>query len=253
MELLPKIKEAAYPRPSSGEGKSKHLVPNPEYKDFWRHFYGYIMERYRFNLPVEDALLKVNPFFGYFGRRFHIDTLKPRYFQIGVDIADKPKTPIYPIRKGVLQYSGFGYVNGYYVMISHPDIRTEDGFVLYSLYMHMKETKVGFTSYQKMLREISLHTYPEIWVPEDKVIGHLGDTGISHEMYTHLHMQLEFRNSKGVMIAVDPLSFYGVTVSDNLTAEIKNHNELEGLFFEHKDLADRFGVTKYWERRKKEL
>ncbi|MEZ4103386.1 MAG: hypothetical protein R3B55_02430 [Candidatus Paceibacterota bacterium] len=74
-------------------------------------------------------------------------------------MSDKSKTPIKPILDGVLEYSGFGHVNGHYVFLSHPEIITEDGFKMYSLYMHLKQPLVKFNSYQKMLRQISFNHY----------------------------------------------------------------------------------------------
>jgi murein DD-endopeptidase MepM/ murein hydrolase activator NlpD len=138
---------------------------------------------------------------------------------VGVDFDGAPKTPIFPIFDGILEYSGFGAINGKYVMLSHPEIRTEDGFVLHSLYMHLRDLKVSFTAYQKMLREVSFNTYPQIPVLQDSQIGILGQTG-NAKGYPHLHLQLEFRNEAGDIILVDPLRALGFSSQDNLTKDI---------------------------------
>ena len=100
-------------------------------------------------------------------------------------------------------------------MLSHPNVKTEDGFILYSLYMHLRDVKVKFSSYQKMLREVSFHSYPKIPISHTLPIGTLGQTGGTGE-YPHLHLQLEFRNEAGDIIIVDPAEILGVPHSDNL-------------------------------------
>ena len=56
---------------------------------------------------------------------------------------------------GFLEYAGFGSINGNYVFLSHPEITTEDGFTMCSLYIHLKNYKVRFGAPKKMLRKIS--------------------------------------------------------------------------------------------------
>ena len=56
---------------------------------------------------------------------------------------------IYPVLPGILEYSGYGAVNGHYILLSHPQIQTEDGYILHSMYCHLKKPLVKFNSYQK--------------------------------------------------------------------------------------------------------
>lgn len=227
MKFLPAILERVKSRPGADAGKDKHLVPDEEYNEFWEAFYGALTSRFDFSFPVLDAQEKINPYFGCFGFRFHPIKLEPNYFHLGLDISDKSKTQVTPILDGILEYSGFGLVNGNYVFLSHPNVVTEDGFKLYSIYMHLKNTAVKFSSYQKMLRQISFNHYPSIEIKKTDVLGGMGSSGISEGVHVHLHLQLEFRDEKGNIIVIDPAKVLGLQKSANLSENIKSVEEFE--------------------------
>ena len=226
-------------RPGADAGKDKHLIPNEEYNEFWDAFYTTLKSHFDFNDPVLNFKDKVNPYFGNFGFRFHPIKIEPNYFHLGLDISDKAKTPVLPILDGMLEYSGFGHVNGHYVFLSHPEVVTEDGFKMYSIYMHLKHVGVKFSSYQKMLRQISFNHYPNIEIKKDKVLGGMGSTGISDGVHVHLHLQIEFRNEKGQIIVLDPARILGYENPGNLSAKIKTKEEFENFQKENaKDLKN---------------
>ena len=166
--------------------------------------------------------------------RYHPVKKIGNYFHTGIDFDGKTKTPITPITKGILEYSGFGLINGKYIMLSHPEIRTKDGFVLHSLYLHLRDLKISFTSYQKMLREVSFNSYPLIEIGTDKTIGLLGQTG-NAKGYPHLHLQLEFRNEKGDIILIDPVPVMGIPPGESLTKDIKDESEYSVFLQKNKD------------------
>ena len=128
------------------------------------------------------------------------------------------------------------------VMISHPEIKTKDGYILHSLYMHLRDTKVSFNSYQKMLREVSFNTYPIINISKDQSLGGLGRTGLAGG-HPHLHLQFEFRNEKGDIILVNPALFLGVDTEDNLTLNIKDQKSYEAFVEKNKDEMLKWGLT----------
>jgi murein DD-endopeptidase MepM/ murein hydrolase activator NlpD len=236
MKYLPAIKEMTKPRPGTDSGKDQHLVPNEEYDEFWEAFYETLRTHFNFSVPVENSDKKINPYFGYFGFRFHPVKHESKYFHLGIDITDKSKTEIRPILDGILEYSGFGLVNGNYVFLSHPEVLTEDGFKLYSIYMHLKNVNVKFSSYQKMLRQVSFNHYPNIEVKKETVIGGMGSTGNSEGAHVHLHLQLEFRDEKGDIVVVDPLRVLGYVTLKNLSSEIKTKDEF--IKFTEENKAD---------------
>jgi murein DD-endopeptidase MepM/ murein hydrolase activator NlpD len=242
MELLPAIKEHSESRPGHYSGACRHFVPkNPE-GEFWSSFHDQILEKFSFDLPFSGADKKVNPFFGFFGEHFHPERKVPHYFNAGIDFSEKIKKDIFPVADGVLEYSGFGVINGKYVMISHPEIKTKDGYILHSLYMHLRDTKVSFNSYQKMLREVSFNTYPIINISKDQSLGGLGRTGLAGG-HPHLHLQFEFRNEKGDIILVNPALFLGVDTEDNLTLNIKDQKSYEAFVEKNKDEMLKWGLT----------
>lgn len=235
MKYLPAILEMAKQRPGRDAGKDKHLVPHEEYNEFWEAFYKTLRTHFNFSSPVEDFDRHINPYFGYFGFRFHPTEREPRYYHLGMDISGKSKTEIKPILDGVLEYSGFAIVNGNYVFLSHPDVVTEDGFKLYSIYMHLKNTSVKFSSYQKMLRQISFNHYPNVLVKSDELIGGMGSSGNSEGSHVHLHLQIEFRDEKGNIVVIDPAEVLGVKSEKNLSADVKDSEEFEKFCLENKE------------------
>ncbi len=227
MIILPAIQGKTITRPGLYGLRRVHKVADPKQKKFWQDIYKTLSQSGLFDFPIKKIEDTINPYFGNFGTRWHPKLMQPNYFHIGVDIKDVLNTKIYPVTDGILEYSGFGFIDGKYVFLSHPEIKTEDGFVLYSLYMHLSDYKVKFTKYQKMLREVSLHNYPKVSIKKDKVIGLMGDSG-DGAGYPHLHLQLEFRNQKGEIIAIDPSLIIGVNQNKNTTATIKSKKK----FFE---------------------
>ena len=224
MVILPSILDKTVSRPGQYGGSKRHLIPNANMHAFWESVYKKIHQSFIPYVPFDGAEKLVNPCFGNFGVRYHPTKHIVEYFHAGLDFDGKIKTGINPILDGILEYSGFGLVNGNYVMLSHPNVKTEDGFVLYSLYMHLRDIKVKFSSYQKMLREVSFHTYPKIPISHTSPIGTLGQTGGTGE-YPHLHLQLEFRNEAGDIIIVDPAGILGIQHSDNLSKTVNGKEE----------------------------
>ena len=235
MKYLPAILEMAKQRPGRDAGKDKHLVPHEEYNEFWEAFYKTLRTHFNFSSPIKDCDKNINPYFGYFGFRFHPTELEPKYYHLGIDISGKSKTEVKPILDGILEYSGFGIVNGNYVFLSHPEAQTEDGFKLYSIYMHLKNTSVKFSSYQKMLRQISFNHYPNVEVKSGEVIGGMGSSGNSEGAHVHLHLQIEFRDEKGNIVVIDPAEVLGIKSEKNLSADVKDREEFEKFFLENKE------------------
>jgi murein DD-endopeptidase MepM/ murein hydrolase activator NlpD len=118
------------------------------------------------------------------------------------------KQEVKPILKGILEYSGYGAVNGYYVLLSHPHIQTEDGYVLHTMYCHLKKPLVKFSSYQKMLREISLGSYPLVEISDETIIGYVGNSGLHPTEKNRLYLQCDFRKYDHKTIVIDPMKFY---------------------------------------------
>ncbi|MFT7557964.1 MAG: hypothetical protein ACI83D_000640 [Planctomycetota bacterium] len=246
METIPTIFDKAIPLPGGLQTKNKYFIPSPEYSEFWDNFYQHIHKHHTFQFPISEAGDAVNPFFGYFGYRFHPLRHIPRSFHIGLDITCPSGSLVHPVADGVLEYSGYGMVNGNYVLLSHPNIVTEDGFTLHTIYMHMRNTCVGFTRYQKMLREISLHSYPVIAMADDTILGLAGDTGNPKGKHTHLYMQCELRDPKGRSVAIDPARVLGMLHQENLTQDTDSFDGLQELYREHKDIIIQYGIEQYF-------
>lgn len=225
------------------QDKVARYIPDEEYAEFWDAVYQVLHRTKIFNPPVRNKFAeRINPYFGYFGERWNPDTREPGSFHIGIDIEGRRKTRIHAIADGVLEYAGYGIINGNYIMLSHPQVTSEDGYVLYSLYMHLRDLDVQFTSYQKMLREISLRTYPQVPITADSVIGTIGDTGQSHypKGYVHMHMHLEFRNKEGDSIFINPSRILGLEISENLTKSVHSKKQFVDLYVRNrKDIFTR--------------
>lgn len=239
---LPAIEDKTILRP----GGDKHHIPSPEYAEFWHAFYQFLLKNFNFDLPLKEIAGRINPYFGNFGFRFQAINNTPRYFHLGLDISSRVKTGVHPIYDGLLEYAGFGHINGNYVFLSHPEIETEDGFVMHSLYIHLKNYEVGFNTYQKMLRRISLNKYPNILIKKGTRLGGVGSTGNISGIHAHLHLQVEFRNEKGKIIVIDPSSLLGIGHEDNLTKNITRIEEFQELL--QRDLKEikKLGIEKYW-------
>jgi len=246
--MLPIIELYIQKRPEKEGQRDQQYIPNSKYIEFWQDFYQKIKEYTLFDKPISYMEDKINPYFGYFGFRFHPNTKQPDYFHTGISISEKPKTKVLPVCDGVLEYSGFGIVNGFYVFLSHPHIQTEDGYVMYSLYMHLKKPLVKFSSYQKMLREISFHKYPQIMIERETPIGEVGSTGIVDGKHSHLHLQIEFRHpQKKKVVIIDPLRLYGSRSLKNRSTDLKNNEDFEELYTFRKKEMKKLGISRYFE------
>lgn len=227
-------------------GGVSHFVPSSEYSEFWDAFYQFLSKNFSIEPPMNDVRDKINPYFGNFGFVYQATSKIARFFHLGVDISGRAKTSVRPIADGILEYSGFGHINGKYVFLSHPEIKTEDGFMMYTIYMHLKTLDVGFGAYQKMLRRISFNKYPNILVKKSQKIGGVGSTGDAANLHAHLHLQVEFRNENGKIIVIDPAPLIGLAKIENLTANIKNEAEFRELLEKDRSQIKKLGIEKYW-------
>lgn len=228
--MLPSFYNHIQQRPDKGLGRENQYVPDSHASEFWNSFYTDLQSKTIFNEPFSDFVQGVNPYFGNFGYSFHPSKKIPNYYNIGVYGGGDPKTKIIPVCDGVLEYSGFDIVNGYYVLISHPHIQTEDGYVMHSLYMHLKKPLVKFSSYQKMLREISFHAYPKILIERETPIGELGSTGIVGGRQSVLYVQIEFRHPyKDGVVVIDPLSLFGLKSQENIAKNCETFEDFNKL------------------------
>ena len=242
--VLPSIEDKAVMRP----GRGAHHIPNSEYAEFWEAFYGYLAKNFSIGSPfhAENISERVNPYFGSFGYRFQSTTKTPRYFHLGLDISAKTRTDVQAVYDGLLEYSVFGHINGIYVFLSHPEIRTEDGYVMHTLYLHLRNAAVGFTTYEKMLRRISLNNHPNIRIKCGQKIGNVGSTGNAEGLHPHLHLQIEFRNEKGKIIVIDPARALGIEAKENSTGAIETEEDFRAVLASNKDDIKKWGVTNYW-------
>jgi len=229
----------------------QRYVPKKGEEEFWDVLYAILAKSDLFSQPVPNVHKKINPYFGFFGNRWNPSTRQPGNFHTGIDIEGRRKTVVHPITNGILEYSGYGATSGMYVMLSHPRITTEDGFVLHSLYMHLREAKVKFSSYQKMLREISLHTHPRVSVSDDTVIGLIGDSGQSKypDGYVHMHMQLEFRNKEGHIIFIDPARLLGLEKYGNETADITTEKAFMDIYVRNRKDVYKRKLEEVWKKK----
>lgn len=247
---IPSIEGKLRRRPgSSRKTKQPIYVPDEKkYPKFWREWYQVLDSTKLFELPLEDAEQSINPFFGYYGFRWHPIAHEPGSFHTGIDFSATKKTDVGAIADGVLEYSGYDVMNGNYVMISHPEILLEGDDRLMSIYMHLRSNVVKFTSYQKMLREISLHSYPEIPIKKEETIGEVGDSGEAESCDPHLHLQIQIKRKKGGVVALDPARVLGILPKENLTAEIQDDQSFCDYYEKHAAELERWNVDSYWRR-----
>lgn len=232
MIIIPPLKSYTHPRPGRPNYEEPCLVPDEQYEDFWETAYQFL-RAVKLNSPVVRNIRSyVNPLFGFYGFRVHPVTRESRYFHVGLSLDVQKNRKIYPIRKGILEYAGYGAVNGYYILLSHPDIVTEDGYVLHSMYCHLRKPLVKFTSYQKMLREISLGSYPLIEVPKEMILGTASTSGLARENHPGLYLQLSFRKYNEISIIIDPLRVYQHKKGVNTTENMVDADEIENLMSE---------------------
>lgn len=230
MIILPSLLDYVLPRPHRPSFEEAYVVPHKDEKAFWNNMYK-ILRDVKIYSPVRCDIKKcINPLSGYFGYRVHPVTKESRYFHVGLSLDVPSGHKIYPVLPGVLEYSGYGAVNGYYVLLSHPHIQTEDGYVLHTMYCHLKKPLVRFNSYQKMLREISLGSHPQISIDTQTVLGVASTTGLSRDHHPGLYFQVSFRKFDQTPIVIDPWRLYYARAKENTTAEITNIKKIDELF-----------------------
>ena len=192
---LPAIKNKTVLRPGYIPARfSECLIPDLRELEFWQGIYAELSKVLK--CPVVDCASKIDPFFGYFGYRFHPVNLKPKYFHIGIDIMAEKGTGVIAVADGFLEYSGFSKLNGNYAMISHPEIITQDEFILHSLYLHLEKFYLRFNIPQKIFREVGIKRFAVIPVSSKDSIGEVGATGNVRGLVPHIHLQMEFRDKK---------------------------------------------------------
>ncbi len=210
MYLLPRIRENSIIRPNHpNTEKPTRIADEENKKEFWEEIYHTLFELgAKHPLRKTSILDGISSTHGFYGYRTHPVTKEKKYFHLGIEIETKTRENIFPILPGILEYSGFGPMAGYYVLLSHPEIQTEDGYILHSMYCHMKKPSVKFNAKQKMLREISLGTYPIIPI---KLTTKLGETGTSGKLAGNipiLYLQVDFRKFEHRPIVIDALRLF---------------------------------------------
>ncbi len=204
--ILPSLSQYTHTRPERYDFEPPYLIPDMrEYASFWNTIY-HRLNSLSYSSPLDtDVFDYINTDIGFYGPRPHPNNPARKYFHIGIQL-DIPKgAKVTPVLDGILEYSGYGAINGYYVLLSHPDIRTEDGYILHTMYCHLKKPAISFTSYQKMLREISLGSYPLIPVSSDDILGEAGQSGLVDYEKNLLYLQMDFRKFGETPIVIDPL------------------------------------------------
>jgi len=232
MHILPPIEDRIISRPGSHQGKIPQFVPDLTYDEFWEDFYIRINKILGLKFPLKGNAGTIDPYFGHFGTRFHPVTKTPHYFHVGIDILAPRETLVYPILEGIFEYSGFSSTNGKYVLLSHPEVQTDDGFNLWSIYMHLDRYTIKFTKYQKMLREMSFHNHPKIPLKTRRSIGSVGTTGDLRGMVPHLHLQIELRH-RDKIIVLDGAKVFGLESKENKTSAIETIEGFENFCTDH--------------------
>lgn len=220
MLKIPAIANKVLARPGSNDFESPHFIPDyEEHQEFWDMVYEKLRD-INFQSPIPKPLEEsIDSNIGYYGLRSHpIDPSRP-YYHIGVEMRLGEHLDVYPVSSGILEYSGYGATHGYYVLLSHPEVQTEDGYILHSMYCHLKKPLVSFNSYQKMLREISLGSYPLIDIPQEKKLAVVGMSGVVEEKQPTLYLQLDFRKFDEKPITIDPLPIFTGTRKANNSAK----------------------------------
>lgn len=234
MTLLNKltISDKVIKRPDS---KETHFIPDPAFFDYWEDIYFELLNSKQLRFPLDNSSSRINPFFGYFGFRFHPIKFKANYFHIGIDIDQEIGQKVYPVTKGIFEYSGYGQENGKYIMLSHPKYQTKDGFVMYSLYLHLESASLSFNYLEKFLRTAGLRKLTDKIINNNEAIGLSGDSGNSKNIFPHLHLQIEFRNkTQDKIILIDPAKALGIFTTENATKNIKDFKEFKTFYNNHK-------------------
>ncbi len=212
MLVLPAIREYTEKRPDRPAFEDPVLIAGESdvFRPFWEEVYAQLQSLTPQHPLKEDrSILSLIPKeYGFYGFRTHPVTGEKQSFHLGIELAVGERREIYPIFGGVLEYSGFGALSGYYVLLSHPDIQTEDGYMLHTLYCHMKRPLVKFGAHQKMLREISLGTYPIVPIKKEQAIGLTGSSGRTVGTDPVLYLQADFRKFEHRPIVIDALKLF---------------------------------------------
>lgn len=219
--VLPSCSQYTNTRPERFDFEPPYLIPDMRrHASFWESIY-HRLRSLSYSSPLDtDVFDYINTDIGFFGPRVHPHNPARKYFHIGIQL-DIPKgAKVTPVLDGILEYSGYGAINGYYVLLSHPEIRTEDGYVLHTMYCHLKKPAIAFNSYQKMLREISLGSYPLIPVSSHEILGEAGQSGVVDYDKNLLYLQMDFRKYGETPIVIDPLQ-----VLSQETRETANRRE----------------------------
>lgn len=213
--ILPPLAEYTRKRPYKGHFEEDCLIPSEDYVQWWEQVYTMI-RAYGISSPVKrNPFSYINPSHGFFGFRTHPVTNEENYFHTGIALEVKSGRKIFPVLPGILEYAGYGAVNGHYVLLSHPEIQTEDGYIMHSMYCHLKKPLVKFNSYQKMLRKISLGSHPLIPIDKSTLLGNASVSGLVHDQQPILYLQISFRKFGQPSIMIDPLQCYHKGVMEN--------------------------------------
>jgi murein DD-endopeptidase MepM/ murein hydrolase activator NlpD len=254
--VLPAILDKARVHTASYVTKGDRFVPNEKEAEFWDAIYNMLAQSGFFIPPIRTNFdKKVNPYFGRFGARWNVAEFKKKSFHNGIDVEGRRKTKLHAMADGVLEHAGYGVINGKYIMLSHPQVTTEDGFVLHSLYMHLSDYSISFTSYQKMLRQISLNTYPVVHVEKDATLGSIGKTGVSSypDQFTHAHIQIDFKDPEGRIIHIDPLRVLGVGHLKNLTADLGTEKQFFDVYLKNRKDIFKRKLQEVWQKFKDKI
>lgn len=233
--MLPAINNKIIRRP--GDTPQSHFVPNSD-AEFWDTFYALSSRKLQLFQPIPGIEGLVNPYSGRFGFRWHPVAGKPEYFHIGIDAHTHAGTPISAIDQGLFEYSGYAALNGNYIVVSHPHIVCEDGFVLNSIYMHCDTMAHRFNLAQKICRKY-ISKAPEwvnIPIRKSETLATVGSTGVEGGYAPHLHLQLDFVSpDQTKRVSVDPLRMLGLSERHNLTSEIHDIDEFRRFYERHKE------------------
>ena len=244
MNTLPAIRNNTIDRPEH-KGSVRHLIADPIRQAFWEDFYFKFNQSFNLSAPVESFADKINPYFGYYGFRWHPINFQPNYFHVGIDISEVIGSPIQAVYEGHLEYAGYANINGNYIVVMHPSIKTKDGFVFQSLYLHCKDLNLKFNLAQKILREYFSKTIKiaNTSIQNKQIIATVGDTGNKLGVVPHLHLQFEFVKGNE-HIVVDPLKIFGKPTLQNLTASISTQAEFRSFYYAH--LNELLPWKKFW-------
>lgn len=244
MIKLPSIENKVIKRPGHTNGLTKHYIPDTD-NAFWDDFYRLFNNNFKLSDPIHRFSDKINPYFGYFGNRWHPINFQPAYFHIGVDVTEAPGSSINAVYKGNLEYSGYANVNGNYVIVKHPEVSTLDGYVFQSLYMHCDDLQVRFNTFQKVLREYVSKKLllANTFISHNQQIATVGITGNKLGVVPHLHLQFEFVKNN-THIAVNPLKLYNRETHENLTAAIATQEEFRQFY--HQNANELVLWKKFW-------